>query len=107
MGFGNRRTGWLAQLVRAPFSHTGGHRFESCAAHSPSVASLFIALARRGPSPAFHWLVTDRCDAPVMWRRRNGLVGCTMQTAGTAFATVGVNTPLTRARGPVAGDPQT
>src|SRR5437773_4957597 len=24
MGFGNRRTGWLAQLVRAPVSHTGG-----------------------------------------------------------------------------------
>src|SRR6266545_7969432 len=28
-----RRPGWLAQLVRAPVSHTGGHRFESCAAH--------------------------------------------------------------------------
>ena len=28
-----RRFGWLAQLVRAPVSHTGGHRFESCAAH--------------------------------------------------------------------------
>src|SRR6267154_4171036 len=27
------RSGWLAQLVRAPVSHTGGHRFESCAAH--------------------------------------------------------------------------
>src|SRR6266487_5061537 len=27
--------GWLAQLVRAPVSHTGGHRFESCAAHFP------------------------------------------------------------------------
>src|ERR1700694_1542056 len=26
-------SGWLAQLVRAPVSHTGGHRFESCAAH--------------------------------------------------------------------------
>src|SRR5258708_22913073 len=29
-----RLFGWLAQLVRAPVSHTGGHRFESCAAHS-------------------------------------------------------------------------
>src|SRR5260370_25159793 len=27
------RSGWLAQLVRAPVSHTGGHRFESCTAH--------------------------------------------------------------------------
>ena len=31
---GSRTRGWLAQLVRAPVSHTGGHRFESCTAHS-------------------------------------------------------------------------
>jgi hypothetical protein len=31
---GGTRCGWLAQLVRAPVSHTGGHRFESCTAHS-------------------------------------------------------------------------
>src|SRR6266446_9082098 len=30
------RSGWLAQLVRAPVSHTGGHRFESCTAHYTS-----------------------------------------------------------------------
>src|SRR6266498_2416191 len=30
---GRSEGGWLAQLVRAPVSHTGGHRFESCAAH--------------------------------------------------------------------------
>ena len=27
-------SGRLAQLVRAPCSHRGGHRFEPCAAHS-------------------------------------------------------------------------
>src|SRR3990170_2398391 len=31
--------GWLAQLVRAPVSHTGGHRFESCTAHSVARAA--------------------------------------------------------------------
>lgn len=28
-----RINGWLAQLVRAPALHAGGHRFESCTAH--------------------------------------------------------------------------
>src|SRR5256885_4981417 len=34
--FAASRYGWLAQLVRAPVSHTGGHRFESCTAHYTS-----------------------------------------------------------------------
>jgi hypothetical protein len=25
--------GWLAQLVRAPARHAGGHKFESCTTH--------------------------------------------------------------------------
>ena len=28
-------SGRVAQLVRAPASHAGGHRFESCRAHHP------------------------------------------------------------------------
>lgn len=43
-----RSIGRLAQLVRAPCSHRGGHRFEPCAAHS------FVTLAgSRGPGPAY------------------------------------------------------
>lgn len=34
-------SGRLAQLVRAPSSHGGGHRFESCVAHSPGVPTRY------------------------------------------------------------------
>ena len=34
--FGPAISGRVAQLVRAPASHAGGHRFESCRAHHPS-----------------------------------------------------------------------
>ena len=43
--------GWLAQLVRAPVSHTGGHWFESSTAHlfsrdgKLSIAAALVALA--------------------------------------------------------------
>src|SRR3954466_10444438 len=45
--------GWLAQLVRAPVSHTGGHRFESCAAHSTNVRRNCAWGARRSHERSF------------------------------------------------------
>src|SRR5438876_8587774 len=45
----NQQFGWLAQLVRAPVSHTGGHRFESCTAHLPT--SIAFDWPRKTPAP--------------------------------------------------------
>ena len=64
------KPGWLAQLVRAPVSHTGGHRFESCAAHSLSLSTRspvfprFLAVAPHRPRPVLQIRDTRSGDAP-------------------------------------------
>ena len=45
-------SGRVAQLVRAPASHAGGHRFESCRAHHPTFFSRLYGLyANSGGNP--------------------------------------------------------
>jgi hypothetical protein len=53
--------GRVAQLVRAPASHAGGHRFESCRAHH---LNLFESATCPIDSEAFHVLNSKNVSEP-------------------------------------------
>ena len=49
-GIINTRYGGIAQLVRAPASHVGGHRFESCCPHHKSLNAAALRLFSFSPA---------------------------------------------------------
>ena len=49
-GIINTRYGGIAQLVRAPASHVGGHRFESCCPHHKSLNAAALRLFSFSPT---------------------------------------------------------
>jgi hypothetical protein len=73
--------GRLAQLVRAPCSHRGGHRFEPCAAHSSRRSEI---LCRCG---------SYRCAASSTFPRSHGPLSFPTQSAWSALLNVGLSAP--------------
>ena len=70
-----RKFGRVAQLVRAPASHAGGHRFESCRAHHSNQSLIYVvfwslwSIYRAFPLPTALFSPFLRCSKAVPHHR--------------------------------------
>ncbi len=89
-------SGRLAQLVRAPSSHGGGHRFESCVAHFPGVPTRYDQTQSPRPSEGFcvSWVwAFPRWGSLYLVEPSNNLLSDLHQES-TIFEKPPVSTPL-------------
>ena len=83
------RCGRIAQLVRAPALHAGGHRFESCFAHQTSFVWLvflrvFVKIASLGFKPGTLFRVGGVAQLGEHFHGMEGVVG-SIPIASTNF----------------------